>query len=1198
MAEGATLDGFQNSFVHLHLHTAYSLLDGAIRLDDLMSKAKEFNMPAVCMSDHGNMFGAIDFYLKAKKNGLKPILGCEIYVTSGSRFDRGVTQTKTETVESQDEVESKHMIHHLVLLCKNNVGYKNLCKIITDAYLDGFYYKPRADYEVLKKYSEGIICLSACLKGEVGYNFFTDQDNKAFKAIEKLRDIFQEDFYLEIQENGMPEQTKANLKIIKYAKEHKLELVATNDCHYLTKEDAAAQEVLLCIQTGKTLSDEKRMKLSSNEFYFKSPDEMRASFKDYPEACDNTLKIANLCNVELSWTDEKGHQIYHLPAYPIETSETTDEYFARLSREGLEARFNGPHFSKLRLQEDFETVIKPGYRKRLEEEIVMISKMGFAGYFLVVQDFIKWSISKGIPVGPGRGSGAGSIVAYSLLITNIDPIKYNLLFERFINPERVSMPDFDIDFCQDRRGEVIDYVTKKYGEDRVAQIVTFGKLKAKAAIKDVARVYDLPYQESDFISKLIPEDPKMTIVKALEMEPKLNELIEADPKIRQIFNISKRLEGLLRHASVHAAGVIITNEPVVNYCPLMKGKEGERVIQFDKDFSETIGLVKFDFLGLKTLTVLSNAVKMIRRDKDPDFDIENIDMDDKQVFDFISKGETVGVFQLESSGMIDLCKRLKPENIEEVTAINALYRPGPLDSGMVDDFIDTKHGKKLLEYPFPELEPILKDTYGGIIYQEQVMNIARTLSGYSLGQADMLRRAMGKKKLSEMERHQNIFVNGAKERGFNPEKALELYNKIAKFAEYGFNKSHAVAYAVIAYQTAFLKYYYPAEFFAALLSTELTNTDKVTLYINNAKKYGINVFPPDINESLWPFNVVDGNIRFGMGAVKNVGEGAVNEIIRERTENGPYMGFIDFCNRINLKLINKRIIESLILVGAFDQCEKINRKTLLQNLELITGYCQKRQEEKNSGQGNLFEIGMELQDDSKQESSINIEYVQDFKDKEKLQKEMELLGIYVSGHPLDQYANLIAQMSSMKIADVQEILGDNERSITLAGVISSPIKTIITKKKQEKMCFAVLEDLSGKIECVVFPKVFEEAQALLNNDGPLLMKGKVKLSENPRKLFPEKIMKLQNEVDERITGVEIKVTLKDTNQWKLKRLKQAILGHRGTTPLRIIFDNGVGVARLSLGQEFLVNPSLQMASKINEIFQSDCVHFIVDNGAN
>lgn len=1187
--QSSYLETHPDSFVHLHLHTQYSLLDGAIRLPDLIKKASELGVPAIAQTDHGNMFGAIDFYTRCKKAGIKPILGSEIYFTPGSRHDRSAAK-KAKSVSSQDAEESSRQIHHLILLCKNNTGYHNLCKLLSRAYLEGFYYKPRADIDLLKEYSEGLICTTACLKGEVGYNFFTDQDDKAVKAIHKLHEIFQDDFYLEIQENGIPEQAIVNKKVIEYAQEHKIQLVATNDAHYMTPEDAQAQEVLLCVQTGKTYADENRMRMTSQEFYYKSPEQMRAAFAHVPEACDNTLRIADKCNVELKWTDDEGKQIYHLPDFPIDTGETTEDYFRRVSREGLEKRFAGPHFHKLREQENWESELAPRYWQRLNDELEMIIQMGFPGYFLIVGDFIQWSKDQGIPVGPGRGSGAGSLVAYALQITNIDPLPYNLLFERFINPERISMPDFDIDFCQSGRGRVIDYVTQKYGEDRVGQIITFGKLQAKAVIRDVSRVFALPYSEADMLSKLVPDELGITLEKALEMEPKFEELMK-DHKIKQIINISKRLEGLLRHASIHAAGVIITSEPLVHYCPLFRGREGEKVVQFDKDFSETIGLVKFDFLGLKTLTVIDHASKFIRRDYDPNFDIEEIDIEDKNVYDFVSRGETIGVFQLESSGMIELCKRIQPGTLDDITAINALYRPGPLESGMVDDFIDIKHGRKDMTFPFAELEPVLKDTYGVIVYQEQVMNIARVIGGYTLGQADMLRRAMGKKKVEEMDRHKEIFRTGAKERGFDEKKAVDLFELMAKFAAYGFNKSHAVAYGLIAYQTAFLKHYYPAPFFAALLSTELSNADKVTSYISDAKRYKIAVLPPDVNESIWHFNVVEGNIRFGMGAVKNVGESAVEEMIREREENGPFTGFIDFCERVNLKMVNKRVIESLIKVGGFDQCEKLNRKTLLENMELIVSYGQKKQEDKALGQVNLFDLGggpsqaetMDL---------LDIKEVEDFDEREKLSYEYQLLGIYVSGHPLDRFKDIITQMTSMSLAEIQDIKGQDKRDFTVGGMISE--KKVILTKKGDKMCFATLEDHSGKIECLVFPRVFAEYEALLQSEEPIMMMGQVNLSEEPRKFFPTKIQKLKDQAEERVTGVRINVKMDQLNPQKLERFKQVLLSYRGTVPGQIIFEGSDIRARMRLNQDFLVNPTPQLAAKINELFNDNSVKFIVD----
>ncbi|MEK6624115.1 MAG: DNA polymerase III subunit alpha, partial [Bdellovibrionota bacterium] len=784
------------------------------------------------------------------------------------------------------------------------------------------------------------------------------------------------------------------------------------------------------------------------------------------------------------------------------------------------------------MQDNWESELKLKYITRLQDEMRMIADMGFIGYFLIVSDFMKWAKRNNIPVGPGRGSGAGSLVAYALSITNIDHLPYNLLFERFINPERVSLPDFDVDFCQNRRGEVIDYVTKKYGTERVGQIITFGKLQAKAVLRDVSRVFALPYNEADILAKLVPEELGITLVEAIEKEPKLKDLIEHDPKVRQIFNIANRLEGLLRHASIHAAGVIITNKPLVEYCPLFRGREGEQVIQFDKDFAESIGLVKFDFLGLKTLTVIEYATQFIRRDCDQAFDIDSIPLDDKSVYEFISEGDTIGVFQLESSGMIDLCRRIRPDNLEDITAINALYRPGPLGSGMVDDFVKRKHGDEPIQYTFPILESILKDTYGVIVYQEQVMNIARAVAGYSLGQADMLRRAMGKKKAEEMAKHQAIFREGAKKQGQDEQKAVFLFELMSKFAEYGFNKSHAVAYALIAYQTAYLKRHYPAPFFAGLLSTELSNTDKVTQYIQDAVLHEVLVLPPDINESIWFFNVVGSNLRFGLGAIKNVGETAVAELVRVRTEGGQFKSFIDFCMRVDLRVCGKRALESMILVGAFDAIEKCyNRKTLHENLELFMAYGQKRQDELALGQGSLFDfdqIGSEdgaIKDGVGPMASLDVKEVADLDYQEKLNYEYQLLGIYVSGHPLDRYRGMMKQMCSMEIAKIHDLSGTDKREVVLAGLITGR-KNILTKKG-ERMGFSTLEDLSGKIECVIFPKTFAEYENILAGDSPVAITGQVNLAETPRKFFPSKVKKIDEEASQRVTGVTVSVEMED-----------------------------------------------------------------------
>jgi len=1189
-------------FVHLHVHSEYSLLDSTIGVDKLIKKAVSQGQNSIALTDNGNMFGAIEFFVKAKKAGIKPILGAVIYLTLDSISSREDPKSRSN-LKFQDELEAKYGIFQLVLLCKDNTGYENLCKIISTAYLEGLHYKPRIDFEILNNHHLGLIALSAGLKGPGGNNFFAGEYEKGEKALLKLKEIFKDDFYIEIQNHFLKEE-EIYSKLVDFGKKHDIPLVATNDVHYLNKEDSLAQDVLMCVGSKKVFYDSERIKYDSNEFYLKSSKEMIELFENYPEAIENTLKISEKCNVNLVWHDEKGNQIYHLPDFKIDTGETQEEYFKRLTLEGLEDRFKGPHFNKIIQEPNWESEIRPGYIARANEELDMISNMGFAGYFLIVAEFIQWSKKRDIPVGPGRGSGAGSIVAYALQITNINPIPYNLLFERFINPERISMPDFDIDFCQLRRGEVIDHVTEMYGKERVGQIVTFGKLQAKAAIRDVSRVFGLPYSEADMLSKLVPEELGITLSEAIKAEPKFGELQDTDPKIKQIIDVSLGVEGLNRHASIHAAGVIITSDPLVKYCPIFVGAKGEQVIQFDKNWSEEIGLVKFDFLGLKTLTVISLASEHIRKGGTKDFNIENIDLEDENVFDFISEGETIGVFQLESSGMIDLCKRIKPDSIEDITAINALYRPGPMESGMVDNFVDIKNGQKQVQYPFPELAPVLQDTLGVIVYQEQVMNIARLVAGYSLGQADMLRRAMGKKKEEEMNRHREIFRKGAVEKGFDEKKAVDLFEQMAQFAKYGFNKSHAVAYAFIAYQTAFLKYYYPTCFYAGLLSTELNNTDKITTYIYDAKKRGCEILPPDINESIYLFNVVDEKLRFALGAIKNVGGPAVAEITREREENGPYKSFLNFCERVDLRSVNRRSLESLIKVGCFDKYEKLNRKTMLENLDLFMSHGQKTAADRNMGQGNLFDLtedALKATDTLDIKKLLGIKVVPEFESKEKLDFERTLVGIYFSGHPLDGLDDLIEQVSSMPVEEIQNVKEDKKKStnwresrgkeFTLVGLLM-PGRKLLTKKG-DKMCMATLEDKSGKIECVVFPKTYAEYENLFMREELVVMEGNVNYAENPKKFFPNKIRKLSEVSEERVSAVYVTTGIENLVPDRLKGLKDSILAHPGTKPLILFFQGEEGQARMSLGKDYLVSPSPQLSMKINDVFKTNSVKLII-----
>src|SRR3990167_4600491 len=886
-----------SNFIHLHLHTQYSLLDGAIRHDDLFSLAREYKMSALAMTDHGNMFGAIEFYEKAQHYGIKPIIGCEVYVAPESRFDKGRDSGTTEAS------------FHLILLVKNIKGYKNLCRLVTSAYLEGFYYRPRVDKELIRANNEGLIALSSCLHGEVPYLLNSGNKEKALKVAEEYKAIFDNNrFFLELQDNKLPEQKRVNEGLLEISKRLNIPLVATNDCHYLRREEAKAHDMLLCIQTGKTVNTADRLKFKTDEFYFKSPQEMEASFSAYPEAVRNTIEIAERCNLELKLKE------YHLPVFPAPDGEDVGTFFENQARHGLEERLR-------RMNEKGEDVgdQRWHYYERLEKELKVIKAMGFSGYFLIVGDFINFAKKRNIPVGPGRGSAAGSLVAYALGITNLDPIKHNLLFERFLNPDRISLPDIDIDFCIEGRDDVIKYVSEKYGKDNVSQIITFGQMKAKAVIRDVGRAMDMPYSDVDKISKLVPNVLNITIEDAVKQEVRLKELIDKDARVRDLIDVAKTLEGLPRHASTHAAGVVISNKPLIEYLPLYKGPKEEVVTtQYPMKDVEKIGLVKFDFLGLKTLTVIDKVVKLLKSNKNIELDIDNLILDDAETYKLLSSGDTDGIFQLESSGIKELLRKLKPETFEDVMSVVALYRPGPLQSGMVDDFIKRKHGKAPIKYELPQLKDILANTYGVIVYQEQVMEIAKVLAGFSPGDADVLRKAMGKKLPEEMVIQRERFIEGAKKNKAEQKKAEKIFDLMANFAGYGFNKSHSAAYALIAYQTAYLKAHYPVEFMAATLTSEMADTDKVIKYIGECRNMAIEILPPDLNESRKNFTVIGNKIRFGLAAVKNVGEAAIDVILNTRETEGQFTSILDFCTRVDLRKVNRRVIESLIKCGAFD----------------------------------------------------------------------------------------------------------------------------------------------------------------------------------------------------------------------------------------------------------------------------------------
>ena len=1150
-------------FIHLHLHTQYSLLDGAIRFDDLIAKAKEFNMPAIAITDHGNMFGAAEFYLACKKKGVKPIIGCELYLAPESRFSR-------------DAKGIAEAAYHLILLCENMEGYKNLSYLTSAGYKEGFYYRPRIDREILSGHSGGLIAMSACLKGEVAMQCARGRMEDAITTARWYSDLFPDRYYIELQENTIPEQDIVNKRLMEVAAELKLPLVATNDCHYLNREDAHAHEVLLCIQTGKTMEDPTHMKFSVDEFYVKSPEEMERAFSYAPEAINNTLVIAERCNLELAMDGKT----YYFPHFDPPAGLNHDDMLRELATAGLKERM----VTILAKYPEMILEQQQAYFDRLETELSCISDMKFPAYFLIVSDFIRWAKDKGIPVGPGRGSAAGSLVAYSIKITDLDPLPYNLLFERFLNPERISMPDIDVDFCQDRRGEVIQYMVDKYGRDRVCQIITFGTMGAKAAIRDVGRAMNMTYGEVDRIAKLVPDDLKMTLSRALQLEPQLKEMCATVPQVKELLNTALCLEGLTRHASTHAAAVVVAPEPLEVFLPLYKDqKTGSINTQYSMKYVELVGLVKFDFLGLKNLTVIENAVKLVRVNI-PNFDITTLRDDDQASYDLISSGNTTGVFQLESAGIKDMLIKLKPSCFEDVIAACALYRPGPLGCGMVEDFIERKHGRQKVAYDLPELEPILKDTYGVIVYQEQVMQISRTLAGYSLGQADLLRRAMGKKDAKEMDRQKDTFLAGAKGLSIDTKKAEAIFDQMAKFAEYGFNKSHSAAYALIAYQTAYLKAHFPVEFMAALLTCDMDNTEKVVKNISDCREQGIEVLPPDINSSGHSFTVVGTSMRFGLGAVKNVGAGAIEAILESRKE-GPFKGLYNFCERVDLRKVNKRVIESLIKCGAFDSTGAF-RSAQMEGLEAASNYGLKIQAEKASAQVSLF--GAEEVSRGKATNGMKLPDTLEWHDKEKLAFEKEALGFLITGHPLDRYIDDIKRLTNTDIASMVEMAEGSE--VRICGIVSAFKE--ITTKKGDRMGFVTIEDLTGSVEITVFSDIYATTSTLLKSDDPLLVIGKLEKGEKGCKVLimkggeenngkkfqrdrgPAGDIKLLAEARAQTTKkVSFILRMEDIPPKQITLLKEVIERHPGTVPTCLQFQMP-GRSRATM----LLTPAMNVAA--------------------
>ncbi|MBI2353539.1 MAG: DNA polymerase III subunit alpha [Deltaproteobacteria bacterium] len=1168
-----TSDNTENTpstpFVHLHLHTQYSLLDGANRLEDLVAKAKDTNMPAMAITDHGNMFGAVEFYLKCKKAGIKPIIGCEVYLAPDSRFSR-------------DAKGISDAAYHLILLCQNMEGYRNLSYLTSAGYKEGFYYRPRIDRELLQNHAGGLIALSACLKGEVAMQCGRGRMDEALETARWYGELFPERYYIELQENTLPEQDAVNKRLLEVAAELKLPLVATNDCHYLNREDARAHEVLLCIQTGKTMSDPTHMRFSADEFYVKTPEEMAAAFAYAPEAISNTVAVASRCDLELP-VDGKT---YYFPHFDPPEGKNHDDMLKELATEGLKERMT----TILAKYPDMTLEQQQAYFDRLAVELDCIRDMKFPAYFLIVSDFIRWAKDQGIPVGPGRGSAAGSLVAYAIRITDLDPLPYNLLFERFLNPERISMPDIDVDFCQDRRAEVIQYMVDKYGRDRVCQIITFGTMGAKAVVRDVGRALNMSYGDVDRIAKLIPDDLKMTLGKALQQEPQLKDLSAADPQVKELLDTALCLEGLTRHASTHAAAVVVAPDQLEEFLPLYKDqKTGSINTQYSMKYVELVGLVKFDFLGLKNLTVIENAVRLVREGKEPEFDITRLRDDDQASYDLITAGNTTGVFQLESSGMKEMLVKLKPSCFEDVIAACALYRPGPLGSGMVDDFIDRKHGRKQVVYDLPQLEPILRDTYGVIVYQEQVMQISRTLAGYSLGQADLLRRAMGKKDDKEMTRQKGLFLEGARNIGIDPKKAEAIFDLMHKFAEYGFNKSHSAAYALIAYQTAYLKAHYPVEFMAALLTCDMDSTDKVIKNISDCREQGIEVLPPDVNKSGLSFTVVGASMRFGLGAVKGVGTGAVEAILEAR-KDGPFKDIFDFCERVDMRRSNKKVLEALIKCGAFDSTGAA-RAALMEGLEGAMAYGQKIQEEKVSAQVSLF--GIEEVAKGNGSGGMRLPNVPEWQDKEKLGYEKEALGFLITGHPLDRYIDDIRRLANSEIANLGDMPDGAE--VRVCGIVSA-FREIITKKG-DRMCFATIEDLSGGVEITVFSDIYATAGPLLKSDDPLLVTGKLEKTEKGAKILvqaakeggsewqqknrgPAGDIKLLSEARSQTTR-KVCLTLRtdSTASEQLDALKSIIERHHGPVPACIQFvipERGHAVMPLPASMNVMASDELRL----------------------
>ena len=1133
-----------DNFVHLHLHTDYSLLDGACEIGKLMDRAAELKMPAVAMTDHGNLFGAIKFYQAAKKRNVKPIIGCEVYVAPASRFDRSTDTDRP---------------NHLVLLCENERGYKNLVKLVSSAYLEGFYYKPRIDKDLLSRHSDGLIALSACLRGEVAVSLMADRYDTARQSAYDLRDIFGKgNFFLEMQDQGMEEEHRINPELVRMSRETGIPLVTTNDCHYINAGDARAQEVLVCIQTGKTMSDTNRMKFRTNDFYFKTYDEMAAVFgRDVPEALARTLEIAERCNLHL---DTKEHVFPH---FEVPAGETADSFFERVTREGYAHRRE--RLDRLQAAGRLKYPLE-AYEDRLQREIELIKQMRFAGYFLIVWDFIRFSREQCIPVGPGRGSAAGSLVAYSLHITDIDPLQNELLFERFLNPERVSFPDIDIDFCMRRRNEVITYVTGKYGRENVSQIITFGTMGAKAVIRDAGRALDMNFAEMDKIAKLVPNVLNITLEDALKQAPELAQLVKSDPRLGDLMQVASHLEGFVRHASTHAAGVVISPQPLQEIVPLYKSSKDEITTQYAMDDLEKIGLLKMDFLGLTTLTVIDDCLKLIEASRGEKLDLETLSLEDPPTYELLGKGLTSGIFQFESRGMTDILRRVQPNRLADLTALNALYRPGPIQGGMIDDYIMRRSGKRKVTYDLPQLEEILQETYGVIVYQEQVIQIFNKVGGFSLGEADVVRRAMGKKKIEEMVANKEKFLAGAKQNGVSVAKAQKLWDLVEQFAGYGFNKSHSAAYALVAFHTAYLKTHYPVEFMAALLSAEIGNQDKLTRYLGECRDMGIGILPPDVNSSDLVFTPAGENIRFGLTAIKNVGATAVESVLAARRKLGRFDNVVEFCENIDLRLLNKRVLESLIKAGAFDSMGG-RRPQLLAVLDRAMELGQNRQREKDSGQHGLFMGGA----DAAPPPPFDLPDVPEWTEADRLAAEKEILGFYVTGHPLEKFSSRLATLTRHDTTSIEEM--EHEAPVTLAGILRG--LRVKPSKKGDLWASAQLEDLRGTVDLLVFPQAYQQLQGVLKPDTALLIKGRVRHEENQKpRVVVNEVRPLEAAVNGAKAQLKIRINLETALDGLMDELASLLASCPGDSPV---------VLELTRPGDFVV----RMQSRVPRAVKSD-----------